>query len=295
MPISRERFEQGLSYSDYKAQMKVNQERFLASESSAELDAADVAFFAGLPQLNVVVITEDWCGDAIANVPLLGRLAEASPNLNLRVFLRDQNLDIMDQYLKEGKYRSIPVFVFFDEDFRELGHWIETPKAIGELRAKEMAEFIANDVVLSSVPAGTGFGEMPEEARNRMMGFFGQFRERTRRFSDREVLREIAEIVAPALGVAVHRTSSENVIGEASEQKLSKVVITYCSECGYEQPTIELASALMRECGRQISAIEIVPWHDGTFDVTVNGNLVHSMYRDGGFPEASTIINAIRG
>ena len=70
-----------------------------------------------------MVLAEDWCGDVIANLPLLGELAQASGKLNLRVFLRDQNLDIMDQYLKEGKFRSIPVFAFFDQDFSQgSGH-----------------------------------------------------------------------------------------------------------------------------------------------------------------------------
>ena len=73
-----------------------------------------------------------------------------------------------------------------------------------------------------------------------------------------------------------------------------RVAITYCAECGYEQFTLDLAAALMREFGAQLSKIEIVPWHDGSFDVTVNGELVHSMYREGGFPEHETIIAAVR-
>lgn len=73
-----------------------------------------------------------------------------------------------------------------------------------------------------------------------------------------------------------------------------RVAITYCAECGYEQFTLDLAAALMKEFGARLSRIEIVPWHDGSFDVTVNGELVHSMYREGGFPEHETIIAAVR-
>lgn len=73
-----------------------------------------------------------------------------------------------------------------------------------------------------------------------------------------------------------------------------RVAITYCAECGYEQFTLDLAAELMREFGAELSKIEIVPWHDGSFDVTVNGELVHSMYREGGFPEHETIIAAVR-
>jgi len=121
MAVTRERFEQGLSYDAFKAQMTRNQERFAANERRVELASDDLAPFQRLPRpLPVLVLAEDWCGDVIDNLPVLGRLAAASEHLDLLIFLRDQNLDLMDQYLKEGQFRSIPVFVFFDQDFNEL-------------------------------------------------------------------------------------------------------------------------------------------------------------------------------
>ena len=54
-----------------------------------------------------------------------------------------------------------------------------------------------------------------------------------------------------------------------------KVTITYCSECGYEPQTLALADALMREFRHELSAIELIPWYDGSFDVSVNGERVH--------------------
>ncbi len=73
-----------------------------------------------------------------------------------------------------------------------------------------------------------------------------------------------------------------------------KVRITYCAECGYEPQTLDLAKALMYEFGERISSIELIPWQSGTFDVRVDNELVHSMARDGGFPEASTVADAVR-
>lgn len=137
MAITRERFDQGMTLEQYKAQMRQNQEAFAANEAAAVLRPEDVAFFADLPApINTVVITEDWCGDALANAPVLAALAERTGKLTLRFFLRDQNLDLADQYLKEGKYRSVPVFVFFDQQMRELGHFIERPaQATAEMQA----------------------------------------------------------------------------------------------------------------------------------------------------------------
>ena len=73
-----------------------------------------------------------------------------------------------------------------------------------------------------------------------------------------------------------------------------KVTITYCAECGYEPMTLSLARALMNQFAHQLSSIELIPWYEGSFDVSVGGKLIHSMYRDGGFPEDQTIIDAVK-
>jgi len=73
-----------------------------------------------------------------------------------------------------------------------------------------------------------------------------------------------------------------------------KVTITYCAECGYEPQTLALAEALMKTFTHQLTAIELVPWYEGSFDVAVNGKLVHSMYREGGFPDPSTVVKAVK-
>jgi selenoprotein W-related protein len=73
-----------------------------------------------------------------------------------------------------------------------------------------------------------------------------------------------------------------------------KVTITYCAECGYEPQTLALTEALMKAFAHKLSAIELVPWYEGSFDVAVNGKLIHGMYRDGGFPEHSKVVDAVK-
>jgi selenoprotein W-related protein len=73
-----------------------------------------------------------------------------------------------------------------------------------------------------------------------------------------------------------------------------KVTITYCAECGYEPQTLALTEALMKAFTHQLTAIELVPWYEGSFDVAINGELVHSMYREGGFPDNARIVEAVK-
>jgi len=83
----------------------------------------------------LLVIAEDWCGDASSTVPILARLAHEAPGLALRIILRDQHPEVMDRYLTNGS-RSIPIAIALDEQFNELGHWGPRPR---ELQAWVMA------------------------------------------------------------------------------------------------------------------------------------------------------------
>ncbi|HYB40146.1 MAG TPA: thioredoxin family protein [Candidatus Methylomirabilis sp.] len=139
--VTKERFAQGMTFAQYLDQMGTNKETFTKFLSEIKVRPEDRDAIAKLgKKIKVMVITEDWCGDALYNVPVLAKLVEGNPSVEMRVFLRDKNSDLMDQYLNNGLYRSIPVFAFFDENMTELARFIERPPKVTEELEKKMLE-----------------------------------------------------------------------------------------------------------------------------------------------------------
>lgn len=70
-----------------------------------------------------MVLTESWCGDAAQNIPVLKKIADENPLIELRLVLRDDNDELMQKYLTNGG-RSIPKMVAVSEDMeKELFTW----------------------------------------------------------------------------------------------------------------------------------------------------------------------------
>jgi len=195
MTVDRARWDKGITYDEFKAAMTRNQERFAENESRVALDPETVRTFKSLPKpLRVLVLAEEWCGDVVANLPVLGRLDKEVPALDVRIFYRDQNLDLMERWLNQGKYQSIPVFVFFDENFRELGHWIERPASVTERRAAERKKIFAAHPEFGSPDAPVD--QLPEDVRTRLQAELQKMREATVSFANGEVQRELRELVS---------------------------------------------------------------------------------------------------
>ncbi|WP_099160030.1 thioredoxin family protein [Virgibacillus ndiopensis] len=116
-------FEKGISPDTYIESMEKHKENLLHIYDNFTPPDDDEFFQATKKKnLRVIVLTEDWCGDAMLNIPILLRIAEQT-NIDVRMLLRDQNLDLMDNYLTNGKSRSIPIFIFIDDNGNEVAKW----------------------------------------------------------------------------------------------------------------------------------------------------------------------------
>ncbi|AOH53315.1 thioredoxin [Peribacillus muralis] len=124
MTTLNEWFGKGIPAEEFISSMKVHKESLQSIQEHFSISVEDGDFFDELKakELRAIVITEDWCGDAMMNIPILLNIAEAA-NIETRMILRDENLDLMDQYLTNGTARSIPIFIFIDKHGEERAVW----------------------------------------------------------------------------------------------------------------------------------------------------------------------------
>ena len=200
MAVTREQFESGMTYAAYKDQMTRNRDQVEQNEKDLQLKPEDVQAFRELPEtLNVMALAEDWCGDVVANLPILAKLEEASGGkLNVRIHLRDQEpgAQIMDQYLNKGQFKSIPTFVFLDNKFNERGVWIERPSSVTKVREEKRQALYAQHPEWGE--ASKPIAELSEELRTQIQQATAAMRNETRPFANSEVVRELREIVQSA-------------------------------------------------------------------------------------------------
>lgn len=134
-------FEKGLTYEQYVAFMQVNKEELTHIYHELELTDEIKSFLTQFQskKWRVIVLTADWCGDAMLNVPILQRMAEIG-HFPLRLLVRDENLELMDQYLTNETSRSIPIFIWIDEQGDEQLVWgpraVEVQDWVNELKSQ---------------------------------------------------------------------------------------------------------------------------------------------------------------
>ena len=80
-----------------------------------------------------LVLTEGWCGDAAQNIPVIDKMASLNPLIDLRLILRDENHQVMDEFLTDGG-RSIPKLIALDTaTLTVLGTWGPRPTPMQKL------------------------------------------------------------------------------------------------------------------------------------------------------------------
>lgn len=128
--ITAERFAEGITFAAYVDTMQENRAAFAATFAAFALRPADHAALQTVAgPLRVLVLTEDWCGDSLLYLPVVGRMA-ADVGWALHLFRRAATPDVEAAFSAAGLRRAIPTVVFYDGAMQPVAHFIERPPQV---------------------------------------------------------------------------------------------------------------------------------------------------------------------
>ncbi|VXB26559.1 Thioredoxin family protein [Flavobacterium sp. 9AF] len=115
---------------------QLNEARVKRLDKTIEIDVTVAQALKEIEQpLDWLVIAEGWCGDAAQILPILNKMALQNENINLRIVLRDNHIDLMDLFLTNGS-RSIPKLIILDGTTKEtIADWGPRPEPARKLIA----------------------------------------------------------------------------------------------------------------------------------------------------------------
>jgi hypothetical protein len=135
--------------------------------------------------LSLLVLLEDWCGDAVHTIPQIHRLCEANPVVSMRVVRRDDHHELMHAHMSSG-VRSIPVLIAYDYEGRERGWWGPRPSPLQQWVTRE------------------GMAMEKKERYTRIRTWFARDRGET-------TLREVLHLLQHASGLPFHESLQDSL------------------------------------------------------------------------------------
>jgi thiol-disulfide isomerase/thioredoxin len=106
----------------------LNDQRMKRLDKTIKIDSDSEAKIKGVAKKTTwLVLTESWCGDAAQTLPVMNKIAELNKNISLRLVLRDENLELMEQFLSNGAM-AIPKLISIDDTTgKVVGEWGSRP------------------------------------------------------------------------------------------------------------------------------------------------------------------------
>ncbi|KAG1651645.1 hypothetical protein GQR58_026863 [Nymphon striatum] len=119
---------------------QLNHRRMKRWDKTLKFNEEAVAEIAKIDhKLTWLVLTESWCGDASPALPVMHKITELNANISLKIILRDENVDLMNQFLTNGGM-SIPKLIAIDDNLEVIGDWGPRSEAATKLVDDHKAE-----------------------------------------------------------------------------------------------------------------------------------------------------------
>lgn len=121
MKSEQQYFEEGKTIQEYMEEMSQLKEESFSVYEQFDLPQDELADVIKEKQLHFLIITEDWCGDAMMINPIIRKAAEAG-DAETRVALRDADTELIDRHLTNGG-RAIPIVLILNKEGELVGKW----------------------------------------------------------------------------------------------------------------------------------------------------------------------------
>lgn len=163
--MTRDVLNKGMDWEQWIAGMTINKEQFRANYDAVQISPADAEHFSNLSEpVDLFCMVADWCGDVLANFPMVGKLANTTGGkLRLHIFLLDDNEELAKNYLAPDGRPHVPTYVLFDRNLNQLGKFIERPDFITDAMQGWKKDFVASHPDLPGAASPTS--DMPYDTR----------------------------------------------------------------------------------------------------------------------------------
>lgn len=140
MPFTTEEWDEATSWEEYLGRVEQHASLWRRHWEKAEIDDLTRRRLEDLPgPRRVLILTEDWCGDAVRSVPWIVKACRAAPDVEVRVIDIANHEALMSRHLTKGA-KAIPVAIVEDESGRDLGWWGPRPAPLQALLRERLLE-----------------------------------------------------------------------------------------------------------------------------------------------------------
>ena len=173
---------EALTWPEFVDKMQVHKELIQQNFLANELTPSDRAILSQLPyKLTVLALVQDWCTDVVANLPILARFEEAG-YLRLAILEKNpHNTELGLLYPHRSGEVHIPIYIAYDHQSQELGHFIERSSRLDSWQTSWIEEFWQTHPDFTRTPE---FSQLEETTKAQLIQWLvtrrGEVRDRER-------------------------------------------------------------------------------------------------------------------
>jgi len=140
MPFTNEEWDAAVTWDTYHAGVEKHVDLWKHHWEHAEVDDDTFARLVDLPgPRRVLILTEDWCGDAVRSVPTIVRACQAAIEVEVRLMDITNRPELIERHLSKGA-KAIPVAIVMDAEGNDLGWWGPRPAPLQALLRQRLIE-----------------------------------------------------------------------------------------------------------------------------------------------------------